>query len=144
MAAGAWKIFHHGKFKLGRGDISLSGGIFNLTLHSIGASDAMLGSASSVFTEIGSQVTGGGYAAGGKTISNTTWAFSGNNVKFDSNDWIVTGSIASIKYAVLMQSISPTSGFVLAYSTLSATGFAVTGSNTLTVQMNASGIFTLA
>ncbi len=144
MAAGAWNIFHHAKKKLGLGNIVLSGGVFNLTLHSIGCSAALLGSASSVFTEIGSQVTGGGYAAGGLTLSSNTWGFSGNNVKFDSSDWIVTGSIASIKYAVIMQSISATSGFVLCYSTLSGTGFDVTGTNTLTIQMNASGIFTLA
>jgi hypothetical protein len=143
MAAGAWKINKNAKLKLGQGDIILTS-IFNLTLHSIGASANLISGVVSVFTSIGSQCTGGGYNAGGNTLSTNTWAISGQNAKFDASDWVVTGSIASIKYAVIMKSISATSGFVLCYSTLSTTGFDVTGTNTLTIQMNASGIFTLA
>lgn len=144
MAAGAWKVNPNAKLKLGNTSIDLGGAVFNLTLHSIGASANLLSGAVSVFTSIGSQCTGGGYAAGGNTLSSPTWALSGVNGKFDSSDWIVTGSIGSIKYAVIMQSVSGTSGLVLCYSTLSTTGFDVTGTNTLTIQMNASGIFTLA
>lgn len=144
MAAGAWKINKNAKLKLGTGSIVLSGSVFNITLHSIGASANLISGLVSVFTSIGSECTGGGYAANGQTLSSNTWAISGQNAKFDSSDWVVTGSIASIKYAVIMQSVSATSGLVLCYSTLSATGFAVTGTNTLTIQMNPSGIFTLA
>jgi len=144
MPAGAWKINPNAKIHLGNGDFDLSGAIFNLTLQSIGASDNILTGATSIFTSLGSQVTGGGYNAGGNTLSTNTYALSGQNGKFDSSDWVVTGSIASIKYAYIMQSISATSGFLLCYSTLSTTGFDLTGTNTLTIQMNASGIFTLA
>lgn len=144
MAAGAWKINVNAKLKLGKGSIVLSGGVFNLTLHSIGASANLLSGVVSVFTSIGSEVTGGGYNAVGNTLSSNTWALSGQNAKFDSSDWVVTGSIASIKYAVIIQSISATSGLVLCFSTLSTSPFDVTGVNTLTIQMNASGIFTLA
>ena len=144
MAAGAWKINPNAKIHLGNGTFDLSGAIFNLTLQSIGASANILTGAVSIFTSLGSQVTGGGYNAGGNTLSSNTYALSGLNGKFDSSDWVVTGSIASIKYAYIMQSVSATSGFLLCYSTLSTTGFDVTGTNTLTIQMNASGIFTLA
>ena len=144
MAAGAWKINPNAKLKLGNLSIDLGGAIFNITLHSIGASAQLLTAFVSTFTSIGSQVTGGGYAAGGNTLSSPTWALSGQNAKFDSSDWIVTGSIGSIKYAVIMQSVSATSGLVLCFSTLSTSGFDVTGTNTLTIQMNAAGIFTLA
>ena len=144
MAAGAWKINNNAKLKLGTGSIDLDTDIFNITLHSIGASANLISGLVSIFTSIGSQCTGGGYAAGGNTLSSPTWALSGQNAKFDSSDWVVTGSIASIKYAVIMKSVSGTSGLVLAYSTLSTSGFDVTGTNTLTIQMNASGIFTLA
>ncbi len=144
MAAGAWKINPNAKVHLGNGDFDLDTAVFNLTLQSIGASANILTAAVSIFTSLGSQVTGGGYAAGGKTLSSNSFALSGQNGKFDSSDWIVTGSIASIKYAYIMQSISATSGFLLCYSTLSATGFNLTGTNTLTIQMNAAGIFTLA
>lgn len=144
MAAGAWKINNNAKLKLGTGSIVLSGGVFNITLHSIGASANLISGLVSVFTSIGSEVTGGGYVAVGTTLSSNTWALSGQNAKFDSSDWVVTGSIASIKYAVIMQSISATSGLVLCFSTLSTTPFDVTGTNTLTLQMNTAGIFTLA
>jgi hypothetical protein len=144
MAAGAWKINPNAKIHLGNGDFDLAGAIFNLTLQSIGASANILTGAVSIFTSLGSEVTGGGYTAGGNTLSSNTFALSGQNGKFDSSDWIVTGSIASIKYAYIMQSISATSGFLLCYSTLSTTPFDLTGTNTLTIQMAAAGIFTLA
>lgn len=144
MAAGAWKVNPNAKLKIGTGSIDLDTDIFNLTLHSVGASANLLTGAVSVFTSIGSQVTGGGYTAGGNTLSSPTWVLSGVNAKFDSSDWVVTGSIASIKYAVIMKSVSATSGLVLCYSTLSTSPFSVTGTNTLTIQMNTSGIFTLA
>ena len=144
MAAGAWKINPNAKLKIGTSSIDLDTNIFNITLHSVGASANLLTGAVSIFTSIGSQCTGGGYAAGGNTLSSPTWALSGTNAKFDSSDWVVTGSIGSIKYAVIMRSVSATSGLVLAYSTLSTSGFNLTGSNTMTIQMNASGIFTLA
>ncbi len=144
MAAGAWKINPNAKVHLGNGTFDLASAIFNLTLASIGASANILTAAISIFTSLGSQVTGGGYAAGGNTLSSNTYALSGQNGKFDSSDWVVTGSIGSIKYAYIMQSVSGTSGFLLCYSTLSTTPFDLTGSNTMTIQMNASGIFTLA
>jgi hypothetical protein len=145
MAAGAWKINKNAKLKLGTGSIQLdAGNVFNLTLHSIGASANLISGLVSVFTSIGSECAGGGYTAVGNTLSSNTWAISGQNAKFDASDWVVTGSIASIKYAVIMASVSATSGLVLCYSTLSTTGFDVTGTNTLTIQLNASGIFTLA
>jgi len=144
MAAGAWKINPNAKLKLGDTSIDLGGAIFNLTLHSIGASANLISGLVSVFTSIGSEVTGGGYAAVGNTLSSPTWVISGQNAVFDSSDWVVTGSIGSIKYAVIMQSISGTSGLVLCYSTLSTSGFDLTGTNTLTIQMAAAGIFSLA
>ena len=144
MAAGAWKINKNAKLKIGNGSIDLDTDIFNISLHSIGASANLISGLVSVFTSIGSECTGGGYVAVGNTLSSPTWAISGQNAKFDSSDWVVTGSIASIKYAVICKSVSGTSGLVLAFSTLSGTGFDVTGTNTLTIQMNASGIFTLA
>jgi len=144
MAAGAWKINPNAKIHLGNGDFDLASAIFNLTLQSVGASANILTAAVSIFTSLGSQVTGGGYAAGGNTLSSNTYALSGQNGKFDSSDWIVTGSIASIKYAYIMQSVSATSGFLLCYSTLSTSGFDLTGTNTMTIQMNSAGIFTLS
>lgn len=144
MAAGPWKVFPYGKLRLGAGDINLSTDVFNLTIHKIGASANLLTTVVSEWASIGSECTGGGYTAGGNTLSSNTWTLSGNNGKFDSSDWVVTGTITSIKYAVIMRSVNAASGWPLCYCTLSANAFDLTGSNTMTIQMNASGIFTLA
>jgi hypothetical protein len=145
MAAGPWKINPNGKVHLGNGNFDLDAAVFNLTLYSVGASANILTAAVSLYSELAAtECSGGSYTSGGNTLSTNTYALSGQNGKFDSSDWVVTGSIASIKYAYIMQSVSASSGFLLCYSTLSATGFDVSGTNTLTIQMNASGIFTLA
>ena len=60
MAAGAWKINPNAKLKIGTGSIDLDTDIFNLTLHSVGASANLLTGAVSVFTSITSECTGGG------------------------------------------------------------------------------------
>lgn len=144
MAAGAWNVFPRGKRHLGIGTFNLSNDVFNLSLHTAGASANLQGSAVSVFGSIGSESTGGGYTAGGNTLSSTTWTASGSGYKFDSTDWVVTGSIAAIKYAVVFRSAAVSSGQVLCYSTLSTAAFALTGTNTLTIQMATAGLFTLA
>lgn len=144
MTAGAWNLSKNAKLNLGNAIFNLGGAAFNITLHSIGASANLVSGTVSVFTEIGSECTGGGYTAVGTALASPTWALSGQNAKFDAANWVVTGAITSIKYAVIMQSVSATSGIILCHSTLSATPFDVTGTNTLTIEMNSAGIFTLA
>ena len=58
MAAGAWKINPNAKLMLGNALLSLGGAIFNLTLHSIGASANLISGLVSSWTSIGSEVTG--------------------------------------------------------------------------------------
>jgi len=147
MAAGPWKLNQYGKLKIGNATINLNTGIFRLGLYQTGASANIVGDIS-IQTSLGSEVAFGGastYVVGGTTLSSSTWALSGSNGKFDSSDWIITGSATNtIKYAYIVLSGGATSGHLLCYSTLSATAFALSGTNTLTIQMNVSGIFTLA
>ena len=144
MAAGAWKVFPRAKLKIGQGVLTLGSAIMNLALHSVGASANLLSNNVSTWGSIGSECTGGGYTAGGNTLSTNTWALSGVNAKFDSSDWVVTGAINSIKYAVIFQSVAASSGFPICYSTLTATQLSLGAGNTLTIQMAAAGIFTLS
>jgi hypothetical protein len=143
MAAGAWNVNAYGKLKIGKAVINLSAQKFRLALYHTAASANIAGDIS-IQGSIGNEVTGGGYTAGGERLSTNTWTESGGTCTFDSSDWVVTGSINSIKYAYIVYSAGATSGHLLCYSTLSGTAFPLTGSNTLTIQMNASGIFTLA
>ncbi len=143
MAAGAWKLNQYGKFKIGNATINLSNATdFRLGLYTSGASANIAGDIS-IQSSIGSEATGGGYAAGGTSLSSPTWTQTGTSVRWDASDWIVTGSIAAIKYAYIVFSVGATSGHLLCYSTLSANVFALTGTNTMTIQMNAAGIFSL-
>ena len=67
--------------------------------------------------------------------------------KWDVTDPVFTASGAAlnnIRYAVIrLSSGSTTSGFPLCYAALSTAQFNVSSGNTLTIQMNANGVFTL-
>lgn len=144
--AQAWQISKYGKFKIGKSTINLSAALFRLSLHTSAASATLVAGDVSILGSIGSEVTGGGYTAGGERLSATTWTISGSNVKFDSTAKIYTGSIANIRYAVIVYSAaaSTNAAHIVAYSALSTSPFSVTGTNTLTITPNASGIFVLS
>jgi len=143
-AAGAWKVNQYGKLKIGSTIIDLSAVLFKLALYTSAASANIAGDVS-IQSSLGSECAQtGGYTTGGERLSSTTWVQAAGSVTFDSSDWVVTGSIQNIKYAYIVRSVAATSGHLLCYSTLSASQFDLTGSNTMTIQMNASGIFTLA
>jgi len=145
MAASAWAINKYAKLKIGQGIIDLSAVLFRLSLHTSAASANIAGDIS-ILGSVGSEVTGGGYTAGGERLSATTWALSGNNAKFDSTAKIYTGSIANIRYAYIVYSAaaSTNAAHLVCWSALSTSPFSVTGTNTLTVTPNASGIFVLS
>lgn len=92
--------------------------------------------------------TANGYTAGGETLS-ATWVRSGATVTFDATDTVWTASGGSIvaRYAVIYDdtTTSPADALV-AYILLDTTPADVTttAGNTLTLQWNASGIFTLS
>ena len=150
MAASAWEVFDVAKKKIGNNTISLSATSgWNMTLHSQGASTNLSG-AITVWSSIGSELTAANnYASGGNAITGVTWttgasagqyAFSTSNVIFTASG----GSWTSIRYAVIMFSAGATSGHPLCYAALSTAGFDLADGNTLTVQINANGVFTLA
>jgi len=93
--------------------------------------------------------TANGYTAGGATLGSVTWTRSGATVTFDAADTVWTASGGSIvaRYAVIYDdtTTSPADALV-AYILLDTTPADVTttAGNTLTLQWNASGIFTLS
>lgn len=147
MAADAWTLFNSAKHKIGNGDIDLSSGVFRMSLHRTSASANVVG-AISVFSSVGDECAGGGYVA--TTLNGTQWAAgtSAGQQKWDNTDPVITASasaLSAVRYAVIRQSSdSTTSGFLLCYAALSTTDFDVTTGQTLTVQFNATGVFTLA
>lgn len=149
MAATAWVFYNEAKHKIGNGLINLSGGNFRLALYMSAASASVNTATVTIQSELGSQVSGGAYAAGGLALSGVSWGAgtSAGQQKWDCTDPVFTASgsaMSNVKYGVIVCSVAATSGYLMCWSKLSTAGFDVTTGNTLTVQMNASGVFTLA
>jgi len=149
MAATAWAFWNESKHRICNGDINLSAGPFRLALYSSAASGSINTATITIQSEIGSECSGGAYNAGGLTLSGVTWGAgaSAGQQRFDTTDAIFTASgsaISNVRFGVVVRSIDATSGYLLCWSALSTAQFDVTTGNTLTVQMNANGLFTLA
>lgn len=144
MAAGAWIVYKQAKKRLGNGTLDLSAGVFRLALHTSGATEVSAGSSISTLASVGSELAAANnYASGGFSLDTVSWTFSGNNVKFDSADEVMTasgGAWNSVLFAVIHKS----GGIPICVSTLSTASFAVGDGSTLTIAMNASGIFVLS
>ena len=149
MAATAWAFWDRAKHRICNGDINLSAGPFRLALYSTAASGSINTDALTIQSEIGSECSGGAYNAGGLTLSGVTWTAgaSAGQQAFDCTDPVFTASgsaISNVRFGVIVRSIGATSGYLLCWSALSTAQFDVTAGNTLTIQMNSNGIFTLA
>lgn len=90
--------------------------------------------------------TANGYTAGGATLGSVTWGHSGGTATFDAADTVWTASGGSIvaRYAVIYDDTAGSDQLVC-YILLDTTPADVTttAGNTLTLQWNGSGIFTL-
>lgn len=90
--------------------------------------------------------TANGYTAGGATLGSVTWAHSGGTATFDAADttWTASGGSIVARRAVIYDDTAASDELV-ASVLLDTTpaDVTVTAGNTLTLQWNASGIFTL-
>ena len=152
MAATAWAFYHNAKHKLCKGDASgfnLSADVFKLNLFMSAATTPADTPTLSLFSEISIEASGGAYPSGGsgKVLSATTWTVTDTSIqKFDSTNWIMTATgstITNVKYAVIRNSTGATEGHLLCWSQLSTSPFSISTGNTLTIQINANGIFNL-
>lgn len=146
MAASAWTIFDRAKHKIATSTMPLSGGVFRLSLHRTSASANLVGDIT-IFSSVGDECSGGGYAA--VTLAGVAWTngASAGQQKWDVTDPVITASastLSAVRYAVIRLSAgSTTSGHLLCYAALSTAQFNVTTGNTLTIQMASTGVFTL-
>jgi hypothetical protein len=146
VAASAWEIFNVAKHKIGAAGLSLSGATFRMSLHRSSASTNLTG-AITIFSSIGDECSGGGYSA--ITLSGVTWTAgaSAGQQAWDVTDPVFTASastLSAVRFAVVRTSGGAGSGIPLCFAALSTAEFDVTTGNTLTVQMAATGVFTLA
>lgn len=149
MAAGAWTVYNLAKKKLGNATVNLATNNFRCTLHTSAsnANTATLGVYNSVTGEL---TEGNGYSSSGKALSTRVWTVgaSSGSYKFDTDDvyWSANAAtIANIKFAVIAVSAAASANrHLLCRSQLSTSQFSLAAGNRLTVQMNASGVLTLA
>lgn len=157
MAAGAWKIYAKAKKYIGNGTITLGAGVFKMCL--LRSSATALGiqtlSTRSTWNSIRSVEinAAGGYLQHGRNLVPATGKWSvGASAKQYKFYYSTTGlvftasgaSLANIRFAVIRNSLTASTGRLLCFCTLSSAAFSIVSPNTLTITPNASGVFTLA
>ena len=144
MAADKWKIYDSFLEFMGDNTIDMDGDTFKVALYTSASNAATItnGDKAALTNEV---ANANGYTTGGNTLASVTWSQTSGTVTFDSADTVWTASGGSIvaRYAVIYSDTSITDKLV-AFSLLDNTpgDITVTDGNTLTIQMNASGIFT--
>jgi hypothetical protein len=153
MAAGKWKVYEFAKEYL-------SDGTHDLDNASLGYKMALFLSTSNCDTlSVGTGVYGdltnehanaNGYTTGGIALANEVWTHSGGTVTFDCDNvvWTASGGDIVTRFAVIYVDATVNSIVkpLLCVSLLDTTPANVTATNgnTLTVAINASGVFTLS
>jgi hypothetical protein len=141
MAADAWVIHDRSKEYMGDNTIDMDGDTFEMRLYT-SASNIATTSVGDATTAT-SEVSGNGYAA---DVLATTWTSSGGTTTWDSDDGAYTASGGSItaRFAAVIDTTT-TPDEVVCHSLLddAPADVTVTDGNTLTIQINASGINTL-
>lgn len=146
MAAGSWVVFNIAKKKLADGTFDLDSQTFKMALTtSAQALDATFAGTSTDcrYADLTAEVaSGGGYTTGGKTLT-ATWTRATGTITFDVDDQAWTSSTITAKYAVIY--LTTGNADLLCVVDLDTGGGSVsTTAGTLTITINASGVFTLA
>jgi len=140
MAAGQWTFTNSGRTSLLDGTFDIDSDTWKMALF---LSTSNIGAASTTYAGLTNEhANGNGYTTGGSSV---TLSLSGTTtVTVDSTDvtWTASGGSITARFAVIYE----VGGRVLCYCLLDSTPADVTATdgNTLTVQINASGVFTLS
>jgi len=153
MAAGKWKVYEAAKEYL-------ADGTFDLDNASLGLTMALFLSTSNADTlSVGTGVYGdltnehanaNGYTTGGQALTNEVWTHTAGTVTFDCDNvvWTASGGSIVARFAVIyanatLNTIVKPLLCVCLLDTAPADVTATNG-NTLTIAVNASGVFTLS
>lgn len=128
-------------------DVPLRSTTFRVTLHS---SSYAFSASHAVYADLTNELsTANGYTNGGQTLSSVTWDHSGTTATFDAADtvWTASGGSITARRAIVRavgtfnSQVDPLVCSILLDTT--PADVTATDGNTLTLQWNASGIFTL-
>ena len=148
MAAGAFKVYGAAAEAIAKGTIDLDTNTFRMVL--VTSAYTPNQSTHSTWTDVSANevAAGGGYSTHGKLLTCTVNRLS-LVVTFDCDDQSWTSSTITAKYAVIVKdadangSLASTDALV-AYCDLESGGGSIsTTSGTLSITINASGVFTL-
>lgn len=149
MSASAWSVYNKAKRKIGAATLSLASTAFRMSLFTSASNfnTATLSTYASLTNEVSEA---NGYSSSGKALANENWTVgaSAGQYRLDADDpfWSANGgTISNVKGAVIwLSGASAGARHLLCRSTLSSSQFSISAGNRLTIQLNASGIITLA
>lgn len=148
MAADAWDIYNIFPEYLGDSTIDLDADTFNLGLY-LSTSNAATRTLTNRAALTNQVATANGYTQPGSALGSVTWNRSAGVTTFDSADevWTASGGSITARFAVMDDdTVSSPETDPLCMSSLldnAPADVTATDGNTLTIQMNASGIFTM-
>lgn len=144
MAAGAFTVVNSIKERMGNAEINFDTDVFKVRLY---ASTSNLAATSDDATAVTNELsTANGYTAGGATVT-PTWTRATATCTFDISDpsWTASGGSIIARFAAIVDT-TPATPRVVAFCLLEspAADVTTTTGNTLTIQISASGVFSLA
>ena len=149
MTADLWKFYHEFTEFVGDGTIDLDADTFNIGLY-LSTSNAATLTISGRASLTNQHASANGYTQPGSALDTVTWVRSGGTTTFDSLDEVFTASGGSIiaRFAVIDDDTvtTPVADPLICYTLMDNTPADVTATdtNTLTIQMSGTGIFTLS
>lgn len=146
MPAGKWKLYDTAKLNIGSGVTDLDTHTFKIALFTSSSNANTL--TNSTLSQLTNQVANAnGYTTGGNTLSSVTWTQSSGTATFDAADttWTASGGSITARFAVIYDDTSASDSLVaVCLLDTAPADVTATSGNTLTIQFNASGIFTLS
>ena len=142
MAATAWTIHDDFINRLGNSLIDIDSDDVRMALFQ-STSNAETESVGN-FSQLTNQTTAGnGYTSGGIRLTSVRWTESNGVNTFDASDvtWTASGGSIAAQIAVIYDN-TDAAKTVICHSTLDPSTINITTGNSLTVQINAAGIFT--
>lgn len=152
MAAGKWKLYDIAKKRIGDGTFDLDDtSNWKMALF-LSTSDAnTLTNVNGVFGDLTNEhANANGYTSGGIALTGVTWTESAGTVTFDCDNpvWTASGGSIVARFAVIYKDATVNTFVkpILCVCLLDTTpaDVTVTTGNTLTITINASGVFTLS
>lgn len=141
-------ITFYNNWKAAISDVAIRSATIKVTLHS---SSYTFAATHSVYADLTNELsTANGYTNGGATLASVTWSQTSGTATFDAADtvWTASGGSITARRAVIRavgtfnSQVDPLIASILLDTT--PADVTATAGNTLTLQWNGSGIFTLA